>query len=184
MSDHYFLALHVPEKISRCLASGADRVRRECSYRYWTYPDDYHMTLFFFGQTPPGKLEIICHSMDRLARKTAPFRIAVSTIGGFGEKTHPRVIYAGLSPSAELFGLRGNAAQMLSDRDFLLEDRPFHPHITLAKRWLSGTFTGSTGGEKEMHGLSWHAVHMTLFTVRPGELPRYFPVRHFPFQGR
>ncbi|GGL42447.1 RNA 2',3'-cyclic phosphodiesterase [Sporolactobacillus putidus] len=184
MSDHYFLAIPVPNKAGRLLVSNTDRLRRECVYRYWTDFRDCHITLFFFGALAPGKVERISHSMELLARETAPFAITVSEMAGFGEKLHPRVIYAGLEPSTELFQLRARAAGILSSQDFSLDRRPFKPHITLAKKWQSGTFAGATDGDPARSGLSWIADCMVLYAVRPDQLPRYLPAKHFLFIGR
>ncbi|MDD9149482.1 RNA 2',3'-cyclic phosphodiesterase [Sporolactobacillus sp. CQH2019] len=183
MPEHYFLAIPVPDTIGRLLAADADRLRRTCTYRYWTDSRDCHITLFFFGALASEKLGPISHSMELLARETAPLCLTLSDMTGFGDQRHPRVIYADLEPSAELFRLRARAADRLSRQGLSLERRPFKPHITVAKKWSSGTAAAITAGDSPWRGLSWKADGMILYTVRPGRLPRYLPLKHFLFGG-
>ena len=91
-----------------------------------------HLTLAFLGEVGAERLAA--------AREAAPpgasrLRVRLDCVGSF---RRARVAWAGaLAPDAALVALvalQSRLAQGLRDRGFELEDRPFAPHLTLARR--------------------------------------------------
>ncbi|MDF2911678.1 MAG: 2,3-cyclic phosphodiesterase [Sporolactobacillus laevolacticus] len=183
LSDHFFLAIPVPEHVAVVLQRTADSLKPYVSYKRWTDPQDFHITLFFFGAINDEKRLKMIQSVRETAQQTAPFRVTLSGIDGFGDKQQPRVLFASLDHSQELTALRERIRNVLADIGFDLETRAFHPHITIAKRWDQGAFQHSLPkGDYTRDSQSWEVSHVALFTVRPGQKPQYQSVADFPFQ--
>jgi 2'-5' RNA ligase len=105
----------------------------------WASREQLHVTVRFLGSVPPAEIEPL---RQRLAVVVAPpaFAVALSGVGVFppqtgasGRRSPPRVLWAGLSPGDPLAALKQAIDQALGP-DPELADRPFHPHVTLA-RW-------------------------------------------------
>jgi 2'-5' RNA ligase len=133
-----FVALTLPDRI-------VDAVRRiQASARIdlprglrWTRPEQTHMTLAFLGDIPADRLDDLSRIVSETSRGFEPFDVHVSSIGGFPRAQRPRVVWAGVSGSGiahftEMHerlwaGIASIKAKPKPD------ERPFHPHITLAR---------------------------------------------------
>lgn len=103
----------------------------------WVDPALLHVTLAFLGEQPPAALE----SLRTVGRETAaqwrggPVELALAGFGAFGPRRAPRALWAGLAGDlAGLAGLQAALAQRLRSLGVRLDDRPFAPHVTLARR--------------------------------------------------
>ncbi|MCU1260142.1 MAG: 2-5 ligase [Bryobacterales bacterium] len=91
----------------------------------WSPLANLHITTKFIGEWPEARLEELKRS---LAIKQAPFSIKVEGLGSF-----PRVFWAGIAPSPELMALAAATDAALHELGIAKEDRPYSPHITLAR---------------------------------------------------
>lgn len=133
--SRYFLALPLPEAVKERLAAarppklpGVKLVR----------PDLMHVTLHFLGELEPHGVRAVKRALQDVAAPRDSFNI--SGVGAFPEDGPPRVIWAGIEenpPLAQLYEQLGDTLHQAID--FEPEDRPFSPHVTLArvKRRLS-----------------------------------------------
>ncbi|RMF05158.1 RNA 2',3'-cyclic phosphodiesterase [Candidatus Woesearchaeota archaeon] len=87
---------------------------------------EFHITLKFLGETESW--QDIDKSMRNL--EFEKFSITINDIGAFPNQKFPRVIWAGISESKELLNLKRDVDSLI--RNFK-DDKPFHPHITLAR---------------------------------------------------
>lgn len=100
----------------------------------WVRPDTVHLTLVFLGHVAadlvPALIAEVGRDIDR-----RPFDITLSGIGMFPERGAPRVLWAGIGAGAEtLVSVQRELSARIAARGVALEDRDFHPHLTLA-RW-------------------------------------------------
>jgi 2'-5' RNA ligase len=65
--------------------------------------------------------------------KAAPFEIVFEGIGFFPNAKSPRVFWAGVKAGAELLQLAKSVEDALLPLGFQAEDKPYHPHLTLAR---------------------------------------------------
>jgi 2'-5' RNA ligase len=78
----------------------------------------------------PAVVEAVGRHID-----APPFDIVLDTIGAFPPRGVPRVLWIGVGEGASrLSELQGELARRIAALGIPLEDRPFHPHLTLA-RW-------------------------------------------------
>ncbi len=97
---------------------------------WWTNPQLFHLTLSFIGETE--KMEVV---KAALADVQAPaFELRLAGVGHFFTRAEPpaQVLYAGVETQAALTGLQQQIATALAGNGFVVDTRPFLPHVTLA----------------------------------------------------
>lgn len=123
-----FVAIDLPDRVKDQL--GKLQTASIAGAR-WVSREQMHLTLFFIGETEKNVAV-----QEALARvQTVPFEMTLAGVGRFpaGNKKPPRVLWAGVKAPAALGQLHGAVTAALSGSGFQPEDRPFSPHITLAR---------------------------------------------------
>lgn len=111
----------------RTLAAYGDRLR-------WVSPDHLHLTLQFLGDITTAQIRRAVEAAEEAAAPEPPFSVIFARLGAFPSAAAPRVVWVGVTDGAErLRALAGRLAGGLRTRRFSLEDRPFAPHLTLAR---------------------------------------------------
>jgi RNA 2',3'-cyclic 3'-phosphodiesterase len=99
----------------------------------WVPDDRMHLTLRFIGEVDDARAEGILRAL-REPLPVAPFAISFGDLGAFPPKGAPRVIWIGVTDGRDA-AVRTESA--ISDRLHALgvprEDRPYRPHLTLAR---------------------------------------------------
>ena len=119
-----------------------------------------HLTLAYLGE-----IEDLAAAQDAAAGLKAPaFDVRLDCVGSF---RRARVSWAGaLEPNAPLLELQSKLEARLRDRGFGLEDRPFAPHVTLARKAEKAL------PRARIAPIDWHASEFTLVRSMPtGEYP-------------
>jgi 2'-5' RNA ligase len=100
----------------------------------WATPEQMHLTMAFIGHVAEGKMEGVLAAMSS-AFDQAPFEIGVGGHGVFPSHGAPRVWWLGISQGGtELAALQTRVTARLRAADIPFDEKPFHPHVTLA-RW-------------------------------------------------
>ena len=124
-----FTAIAVPGPLSESLGKAAPRSKRNSAPRIrWTTPANMHVTLSFLGSVEPGRLNDVQQSLARV--HAVQFRL---TLAGLGVFPHADVLLAKVHPSPELLSLAEQVAATLEGAGFAGEERPYQPHVTLAR---------------------------------------------------
>ena len=96
-------------------------------------PDNYHITLKFFGSVDPALADSISKafaSIDKLKK----VQYAIEGLGAFPSAAEPSVVWAGLKCDEEPLGKIFKAVeQFASSFGFPPEKRKFVPHLTLGR---------------------------------------------------
>ncbi|MDW8107047.1 MAG: RNA 2',3'-cyclic phosphodiesterase [Armatimonadota bacterium] len=128
-----FIAALVSEEVRHALATAQAQLQRVVPERAlrWVAPENYHITLLFLGEQPEERLPEIITAMTQARAGIAPFRIQVQGIGVFPNWNRPSVLWAGAKQgTVELTKIAVALEQLLLPTP---ADKPFHPHITLAR---------------------------------------------------
>lgn len=100
----------------------------------WIEPQDYHVTLRFFGDIDARAAEAI--SVDLAETEHifggAPLRLEFDEIGVFGGR-QPRALYARVKPEPLLSRLQSAHESVARRNGLAPETRKFTPHVTLAR---------------------------------------------------
>ena len=100
----------------------------------WVTPEHAHLTLAFLGRVDgtlvPSVVDALGRDVDR-----PPFEMILDGVGVFPPRGAPRVLWVGVAAgAAQLSDLQRLMAERVTALGIELEDRPFHPHLTLG-RW-------------------------------------------------
>jgi 2'-5' RNA ligase len=127
-TQRVFFALWPDPQARAQLASLAREVALESQGRA-TPPDRIHLTLAFIGEQTAIRVQSLCQ-LGGLIR-AGDFVLALNRIGGFARTG---VAWLGASAAqAELTALHARLAGALRSRGFPIEERPYAPHLTLAR---------------------------------------------------
>ena len=100
----------------------------------WVDPTGIHLTLAFLGELSDSQLEKAMAAARYAASTSNPFAYRLSGLGTFGSARQPRVLWMGVSePSGTLNLVQRALALALEQQGFPREQRPFSPHLTLAR---------------------------------------------------
>jgi 2'-5' RNA ligase len=94
----------------------------------WSAEAGWHITLQFLGQTSPDQYACVTAGLRRMSKR--PFEIRLESPGFFDRAG---VFFAGVRVSPELARLQELVVAATEPCGFVPEDRPYHPHITLAR---------------------------------------------------
>ena len=98
----------------------------------WTRPENWHLTVEFFGETPEGKIPELEKALAAAAGEAQAFGMEIAGLGTFGSPRHPRVVWLGIE-SAGLVRLRECVQAALREAGWQPEAREFAPHLTLGR---------------------------------------------------
>jgi RNA 2',3'-cyclic 3'-phosphodiesterase len=118
----------VEEVRAMSLPQGARDVR-------WVRLDGLHLTLRFLGPTPERMLGPTISAVETVAAAAAgPISIELSGAGTFPSGRRPRTLWIGVSDGVDaLMALAAQAESALVGVGWSPDDRPFRPHLTLAR---------------------------------------------------
>lgn len=133
----YFLAIPLPDDIKDRLVvmqppavPGIRLIGRQ----------ELHLTLHFLGELDPPSDGAVRKALATV--KTNAFKINIKGLGRFPSEGQPQVLWSGIESSPSLLALHHATGIALSEAIcFQLEQRPYSPHITLAR--LNGDVTSS-----------------------------------------
>jgi len=124
-----FFAVWPEPSLRTSLAGLAAEAAREARGRPAAV-ENIHITLAFLGEQPVSRMAVLCAIGARSGGP--PFSIALDEIGCFRKAG---VAWLGASaPQLELLALQQRLASELRSRRFPIDDRPYSPHLTLARR--------------------------------------------------
>lgn len=163
-----FLAVELSDEVRAALARCAEELQRTEPGWRWVRPEGMHLTLRFLGEVDVARLLGLSPRWRRAASKGPPAEIEVGGLGTFPPRGRPRVLWIGLQDRSggRLAATVQALEQAARAAGFPAEDRPFAPHLTLARAAAEGrprrpeVTVGTLG--------SFRADSVTLFRSVPG----------------
>jgi len=157
-----FIAIELPEEAKEGLARLRKALERnEHKFVKWVDPGGIHLTLKFLGNIPAKQVTEITKAIEEAAQGISPFHLEISGLGAFPNLKQARVFWVGISGELDkLSRLQQNIDSALAALGFAKEERPFVPHLTLARiregasppeRRSFGELVGSTIFEDKYH---------------------------------
>ncbi len=135
----------------------------------WIEPEDYHLTLRFFGDIDTRSAEAIAVDLAETEHFSggAPLRLELDEIGVFGGR-QPRVLYARVKADPLLARLQATHETIARRNGLAPETRNFAAHVTLARlRGVSSAAVGAWLAERAFPlALSFEARRFALFSSR------------------
>jgi RNA 2',3'-cyclic 3'-phosphodiesterase len=126
-----FTGLDLPAALVRELERLLDRLRPAARI-HWSAPANLHITTRFIGEWPDQRLGEVQAALAGLPPFPA-LRLALRRVGFFPNANNPRVFWCGVEAPPELGALAAATEGALERLGMAREDRPFSPHLTLAR---------------------------------------------------
>ena len=150
----------------------------------WVRAENLHVTLKFLGDTDASKLASIVASLGTV-HSTQAVTHDFHGLGFFPNEKRPRVFWAGMQASPNLPSLVADMDRAMHKLGFPLEDRPFTPHLTLARFNSAGLPPGFAAAVKEnatrkFGSLATSEFHLIESKLKPAGA-EYTTVQSFPF---
>ncbi|HZT57942.1 MAG TPA: RNA 2',3'-cyclic phosphodiesterase [Pyrinomonadaceae bacterium] len=131
-----FFAVELPRDLKARVGEHLKRLRESFPHvrASWEKPEKIHITLKFIGEVEASRVEELARAAERAAATVEPFELTINAPGAFPPHGPPRVLWLGVEdPSARLSKLQRALEDEASRAGFPREQRPFKPHLTLAR---------------------------------------------------
>lgn len=97
-------------------------------------PENIHLTLYFLGEIPEGRIELVKKITETCCEDISSFEIHLAGVGAFPKLSKPNVIWVGIKSGQEnLVQIANCLRASLPKHGFRKEEKEFSPHITLAR---------------------------------------------------
>lgn len=134
----------------------------------WVRPEVWHLTLAFLGEVEECRLDQLTTRLARAAHRHESFTLAINGAGCFGD----RVLWAGLTGDrCALVSLAATVVAAARRSGIVLEDRPYRPHLTLARGTSGVNLRPWVHRFQSYVGPSWIAAELRLVESRLGAGP-------------
>jgi RNA 2',3'-cyclic 3'-phosphodiesterase len=127
-----FVALEIPSDVRENLAALLKSLREVSPQTRWVRPENLHVTLKFIGEVLETKVSGIRGALARV-HSAQPVALDFRRLGFFPNEKHPRVLWAGIEASPNLKTLAAEIDGAMEKLGIPREQRPFSPHLTLAR---------------------------------------------------
>jgi RNA 2',3'-cyclic 3'-phosphodiesterase len=179
-----FIAIEIPENIRTTFASLLKEFRAIAPQLKWVRAENLHVTLKFLGETESAKVEALQNVLTAI-QSSEPVSLEFRGLGFFPNDKLPRVFWAGMEASANLKSLATQVDQATHRLGFPLEERPFTPHLTLARFQLPGIPPKLLQAIKEKSGQPFGSLRTGEFHLIESKLKstgaEYTTVQTFQF---
>jgi len=130
-----FFAVPVAAQLTESLTQIQQELRAAGAKVSWTRPENLHFTLKFLGDTPEDQVTELNEVAARVAEDIAAHQIEIGGVGGFPNRSRPRVVWVGCTAGSEQFAQLGEKLdQYLSEAGLAEPDkRKFTPHLTIGR---------------------------------------------------
>ena len=128
-----FAAVPLPEPARGEVTELLGRLRESPLPVRWVKDEGVHLTLKFFGEVVPERLEVIEEAVRFAASGTGPLSLHLAELGAFPNPARPKVLWLGLESPPGLELLQDRLERNGEAIGFPPEGTPFHPHVTLGR---------------------------------------------------
>jgi 2'-5' RNA ligase len=178
-----FTAIELPEDV-RAQVWEFERTLMD-SYRHarWVARENLHLTLIFIGEVGPDKSEGIKKALAEV--KSEMFDLSLEGLGSFPEgRPIANVVWIGVGNGKDRLVALSERVRLALEPLGIKEDKPFHPHLTLARGRRDTGIPIKRFGSLSFGPATFRVGHFSLMEskLRP-EGPLYTRVASFPLLG-
>lgn len=180
---HYFWAVRIPDDVKQTIYDELMKVKPVFQFKRWVDLHDYHITLAFLGSVKPQQLTTVIGLVGDAIKEQKAFMLDIEGLNVFGAQKSPRIFWGAVNAVDQLFQLQEIVHKMCLVAGFTLETRPYHPHITLARKWegteefkMDDLVTYNPFREK---GLSFQVSEIVLYKSNLEKTPKYDSIAAF-----
>ncbi len=158
-----FLAVELSCDIRQNVSSFQQQLKESLPPMNWVRSESIHLTLKFLGAVEPSCIPRILPVLKPIGDKTNKFSLDLQGVGVFPNRQRPRVIWVGISGQTQsLQRLVLGVTAALEPLGFPLEEKAYHPHLTLARIKRENVVVGSALLEKGVLENEHHLGNLTV----------------------
>jgi RNA 2',3'-cyclic 3'-phosphodiesterase len=129
-----FIAIELSDEARSHLSRELRRLAQALPRLRWVDPSTLHLTLSFLGELDDEQLDKAIQATTDIAADAKPFTLHIGSLGTFGPPRSPRVVWIGVTgDTPRLLSLQKQLTVRLAEQGFPPEERPYAPHLTLAR---------------------------------------------------
>ena len=125
-----FFAINFQKEVKDALAAVQNDLRRQAVRGNFTLYENLHLTLVFIGEVQDRQADRLLQITREL--ETEPFALRFTHLGRF-KRDGGELVWVGMEKSTLLLSLYENLAARVRAAGFIVETRPYKPHLTLAR---------------------------------------------------
>jgi 2'-5' RNA ligase len=99
----------------------------------WVHEEGLHLTLKFYGEVAPERLEVIEEAVRFAGQGAGPLALRLHDLGAFPSAARPRVLWLGIDGPPALELLQERLERGGESIGFPPEGTAFQPHVTLGR---------------------------------------------------
>ncbi len=188
-----FAALPLPADLRDALRQACLPLKQADGALRWGDPDQWHVTLAFYGEVPDDRVAALVEHLRRRARRVAPLPLHLSGSGSFGSPGRAQVLWlrvagddSGVDRALERLAGSARAAGRKVGLD--VAERRWTAHLTLARARRPVDLEGVHAALGVLPPLHWTASALHLVRsdlgAAPGGSARHTALARLPFSPR
>lgn len=130
-----FIAINLEPEVKMNLENIIQDLRRITKRGNFTRIENLHLTLAFLGEVSKNQVEELLKLMNEIALNRKSFCIELSGFGKFMNRGEA-LYWCEIRENENLKELQQSLITRLNLKEFSVDDKPFKPHITLARRCI------------------------------------------------
>ena len=182
-NPHYFWAVRLPDLTKQTIHDEMKKLDHIFRFKRWVHREDYHITLAFLGSVEEQRLSGVIELVGSAIEEEDSFPLQIEGLDVFGNPKAPRIFWAAVNEEKGLFRLQEIIHRKCTEAGFTLEERPYHPHITLARKWAADEVFNrellSQYNPFQKGSLAFEAKDIVLYRTNVENTPKYEPVVSF-----
>lgn len=147
-----FVGIALAEKTTGQLQHACARMRAHGAGLRWSAPESWHITLQFLGNAGQDQFACLQTQLAEVRAAAVPVRLGELSIF-----ERAGVLLVKVEPTAELVALQRKIVAATGPCGFVPEERPYQPHITLAR-------AKGEGGRRHLKTLKTRAKEQPAFS--------------------
>lgn len=154
LSLRLFIGIPLDEETKRRAAAVQTALKPYIERATWVPPENFHFTLKFLGDTSTAGLPNLHKVLRECASQYTPFHVVLAGCGVFPDWRRPRVLWIGVEHQPTLWKLATVIEEQLEPLGFVRDNRPYSPHLTLARIKFTRPPVIAKMREREIHKYS------------------------------
>ena len=130
-----FIAIHFPKEVQMVLYQRVQDLKKASIRGRFTRNENMHLTLAFLGEIASERVEEVIKIMNQVASEHTSFEMKLGGLGKFASRGEG-LYWCGIEENEALKVLQHKLVRCLKESEFSVDDNPFKPHITLARRCI------------------------------------------------
>ena len=160
-----FVALTPPDEVVEELITSTAALHELAPRLRWTRPEHWHVTLAFLGDVGDDVVPELGRRINRAAARYPPLSLSFGGGGRFGHQ----VLWTRVHGDREALRRLAGSVQAVARRcRLLVEQRPYRPHLTLARAGATADLRPLVERLTSWQGQQWVATRLYLVRSRLG----------------